>query len=195
MTSESKRCGDCCAVKPLSEFTRKDAGTWQWRCKECVRRYNRRHYRDQKATYLAKNARHVARRRDWLIAIKSLPCTDCGMKYPPCVMEFDHRPDEDKHFDVSRRYVWFAKERVLQEIAKCDLVCANCHRLRTCSRDHVNCHRSSVVEQPSRKGPDRVQLPAVAQADFRPMTEIVDDVLEGLGLNFVAGRDGPRPAS
>jgi hypothetical protein len=63
---------------------------------------------------------------------ESNPCTDCDRLYPYYVMDFDHARGE-KFRGVSRMqgYSW---ERVLAEIAKCDLVCANCHRIRTQSR-------------------------------------------------------------
>jgi hypothetical protein len=76
----------------------------------------------------------VQRQRGDLIAYihskKQDPCMDCGVGYPPCVMEFDHVRGE-KVIGVGR----MANQRfpitaIDEEIAKCDLVCANCHRLR-----------------------------------------------------------------
>jgi hypothetical protein len=60
---------------------------------------------------------------------KSKPCFDCGEYFPAVVMDFDH-VQGTKTITVSgmRGYPWAS---VLEEIAKCDLVCANCHRLRT----------------------------------------------------------------
>jgi hypothetical protein len=55
---------------------------------------------------------------------------DCGGTFPPECMDFDHRPGEKKLFGIGqglRRKL----EALLAEIAKCDLVCANCHRIRT----------------------------------------------------------------
>lgn len=61
---------------------------------------------------------------------------DCGEIYPPWVMDFDHRDGEVKIRSISYMAIGntssFAK--IKQEIAKCDLVCANCHRQRTYSR-------------------------------------------------------------
>jgi hypothetical protein len=59
------------------------------------------------------------------------PCKDCGCFYPAGVMEYDHvRGQKFKEISVMRNYSW---ARILEEIKKCDLVCANCHRLR-----HIN---------------------------------------------------------
>ena len=59
------------------------------------------------------------------------PCVDCG-ETDPIVLEFDHL--RDKKFGIStgiRNRNW---ADVLDEIAKCEVVCANCHRRRTVRR-------------------------------------------------------------
>src|ERR1035437_10729198 len=65
--------------------------------------------------------------------LKDWPCMDCGGSFPPCCMDFDHVRGK-KLFEVSSIVVgkW---DKILKEIAKCDLVCANCHRLRHKKRD------------------------------------------------------------
>jgi hypothetical protein len=72
---------------------------------------------------------------DFIDSFKDVPCKDCGIKYPPYVMEFDHLPGTEKKFEIAklanRRA---AKQAILDEIAKCEVVCSNCHRQRTFSR-------------------------------------------------------------
>ena len=64
--------------------------------------------------------------------IKSKPCTDCGKKYPPWIMDFDHLPGSTKTSNVSTLVLACKPiDVILQEIAKCELVCSNCHRQRT----------------------------------------------------------------
>ena len=65
-----------------------------------------------------------------ILNAKNRPCQDCGQRYPPYVMDFDHR--YGKKFLIGRQ-VWSTTSvaRVKEEIAKCDIVCANCHRERT----------------------------------------------------------------
>lgn len=62
-------------------------------------------------------------------------CADCGLRNDehPEVFDFDHRPGTDKHFNLARaiNLTW---KRLLAEIEKCDVVCANCHRIRTAAR-------------------------------------------------------------
>src|SRR5882672_6570793 len=71
--------------------------------------------------------------RSWLDEKKSAPCADCGGRFPPECMDFDHLHGEVKLFEVGSGVS--RKRAILQaEIAKCELVCANCHRIRTRKR-------------------------------------------------------------
>jgi hypothetical protein len=67
---------------------------------------------------------------------KSVPCMDCGVCYPYYVMDFDHRPDSGKIANISgcTLMTFPSEEKLLAEIAKCDVVCSNCHRRRTWNR-------------------------------------------------------------
>ena len=56
---------------------------------------------------------------------------DCGQTYPTYVMDFDHRDPTTKLCKVSAAVYLGSEQKLLDEIAKCDLVCANCHRVRT----------------------------------------------------------------
>lgn len=63
--------------------------------------------------------------------LKSKPCTDCKQTYPPCVMDFDHVRGV-KIKPVSDFLSSF--KAIDEEIEKCELVCSNCHRIRTQQR-------------------------------------------------------------
>jgi len=56
---------------------------------------------------------------------------DCGNSFPPVCMDFDHRPGEEKIKEISKCK---SKAQVDVEVLKCDLVCSNCHRIRTSRR-------------------------------------------------------------
>jgi hypothetical protein len=74
-----------------------------------------------------------APRQEYVDQIKSeRGCMDCGLhpEYSQ-VLEFDHRPDEVKLFHISDRMGSGTMEDLIAEISKCDIVCANCHRIRT----------------------------------------------------------------
>lgn len=65
---------------------------------------------------------------------KDKPCLDCGVVYPPFVLDFDHVRG-NKASSISDLVAKGASLQVIsKEISKCDLVCANCHRVRTFSR-------------------------------------------------------------
>jgi hypothetical protein len=73
------------------------------------------------------------RRSELIDAIKNVPCVDCDQKFPPICMDFDHVPERgEKSFSISQRcYTGSSWELILEEIAKCEIVCSNCHRMRT----------------------------------------------------------------
>ena len=66
---------------------------------------------------------------------------DCKIEYPPWVMQYDHRPDEVKEFNlckVGKSAEKITTLQILEEIKKCDVVCANCHMHRTLIRQIGN---------------------------------------------------------
>lgn len=73
-------------------------------------------------------------RRQFLRWLKELPCADCKQTYNPVCMDFDHvRGEKVAHIVVliERKAAW---ARLAEEVQKCEIVCANCHRLRTVAR-------------------------------------------------------------
>lgn len=59
------------------------------------------------------------------------PCVDCG-NTDPRVLDFDHRNRAEKLYSISFMLVrCFSIEMLKAEIAKCDVRCANCHRIKT----------------------------------------------------------------
>jgi hypothetical protein len=102
-------------------------------CKECQKRYLKGHY-DANKSYYAKKARAAeAETRAFIAEAKNKPCADCKERYPPWVMDFDHRAGAEKEFNLSGSD-WRSRKKIAAEIAKCDVVCANCHRQRTHER-------------------------------------------------------------
>jgi hypothetical protein len=75
-------------------------------------------------------------KRQFVAQFKQNPCADCHNRFPPVCMDFDHRDPATKiKGGVSTLVSHNATNaRILEEIAKCDLVCSNCHRIRTQSR-------------------------------------------------------------
>lgn len=103
--------------------------------KETNRKYYQKHYADNKQYYIGRARNRQNFLAGYVRKCKSNPCLDCGKKYPYYVMDFDHRPSEEKEANISEllgRAV--SLHRLKKEINKCDLVCSNCHRIRTFRR-------------------------------------------------------------
>lgn len=78
--------------------------------------------------------RHRTRVAAWLSEIKMRGgCVDCGFNNHPKALDFDHLPGVVKLFDLAKA-ASRSRESVLEEIAKCEVICANCHRIRTSDR-------------------------------------------------------------
>lgn len=60
-------------------------------------------------------------------------CADCGYDGHPAALDFDHLAGYEKSKEVASMYL-AAITRLFTEIMKCEVVCANCHRIRTFSR-------------------------------------------------------------
>lgn len=79
--------------------------------------------------------RYRSRKREQIDDLKRVPCADCGGTFHPFVMDFDHREGTVKRFNVSAAIpLGLSLEAVKEEAAKCDVICANCHRMRTLRR-------------------------------------------------------------
>ena len=80
----------------------------------------------------ASTKRHVLKKmKKWRVLVDSYikPCMDCGASYPSYVMDFHHRNPEDKLFTIGQSS-GKSKDAIIAEIAKCDVICSNCHRER-----------------------------------------------------------------
>jgi len=107
-------CPRCATIKSESLFfkdsTRK-SGISGW-CKDCHTKYTLNKFREK---------------RDYLWEVKSQPCADCGNSYHPFAMDLHHLDPNEKEFNFNRR---LSLKRVKEEVNKCVVLCAVCHRLR-----------------------------------------------------------------
>lgn len=95
--------------------------------------YNHSYYVKHKATVISGVRDRFVSRRKAIREAKNKPCADCGKSYPYWIMQFDHVRGE-KSFNIGAMSYKRGLKRVLEEIAKCDVVCANCHADRTYKR-------------------------------------------------------------
>ncbi|HWX97114.1 MAG TPA: hypothetical protein VNZ01_09715 [Solirubrobacteraceae bacterium] len=106
-------------------------------CVRCRADYKQEHYAANRSRYVAqaharKRALAIERAEYVIDYFRAHPCVDCG-EDDPLVLEFDHCAGK-KIFCVGKGLRDRSWQSVLDEMAKCDVVCANCHRRRTAHR-------------------------------------------------------------
>lgn len=142
----TKKCARCWKTFDVSSFPlrkNKHIGV----CRNCYQEhYGNPDDIDQRQKIVDK--RHQANRLDRSRAIVSerikCGCMDCGEKNP-VVLEFDHRDPTEKVKDIAKLIHSGSVTRLKEELAKCDVVCANCHRKRTAKM--FGSWRSVLVEE------------------------------------------------
>lgn len=139
--AETQLCIKCDAEKPVEDFNWRDKkrGVRHYTCKACHSAYRRQHYLENIEKYKEKARRWNAENQDEvrmrmrryvLEYLLEHPCVDCG-ETNPIVLEFDHVRGE-KIMEVSVMLGSMATfERIQAEIDKCEVRCANCHRIKT----------------------------------------------------------------
>jgi hypothetical protein len=192
-----RRCGRCGEVKAVDQFTyhackgRRDAY-----CKPCRASYGREHYLQNKERYVRqakeRNDRVRAERLEWLLDyLAEHPCVDCG-ENDPIVLEFDHLGD--KEFSIAYGINNRRWDLVLDEIEKCEVRCANCHRRRSAERGDFTRARFAR-ERLQRKGK---QLDAVGPPEM-PSQETSDvprvERVKGIEPSSPAWKAGALPLS
>jgi hypothetical protein len=138
-----KKCSICKIPKDIKEFNknkaRKDGLSTM--CKICNRENSKKYYQTKGTSHkqyvVSKNKERKKDVKLYLLHIfLHSSCKDCGTK-DHRVFEFDHVRGV-KSYDVSvMASRGISLEKVKEEISKCDIVCANCHRIRTYSRMHT----------------------------------------------------------
>jgi hypothetical protein len=130
----AKRCCTCKVVQPLDAFNRmkKSPDGRQASCREGNRRYHYENWDRHMAQIRRRNLERRARNRSLARQYsESHPCADCGLG-DIVVLEFDHLRDKKQNIS------WLIRngetKTLFEEIAKCEVVCANCHRRRTAAR-------------------------------------------------------------
>ena len=133
-----KKCTICKKEKADSEFNFKikALGLRHHQCKECTRLFIKNHYNNNRAYYLKKtHKRNNKLKSEILKYLKQYllknHCVDCG-ESNITVLEFDHKMERPKFKAVSSLIrARYPLEIIKEEIEKCEVRCANCHRKKT----------------------------------------------------------------
>jgi hypothetical protein len=134
----NKKCTSCNEIKSLVSYAyrSKKNNTRKYRCKECDKKERREYYLKNKSRIisdvLGRNEGIKNRNKKFIWDyLENNPCVDCG-ENNPIVLEFDHRDGVEKTNCVS---IMSANKvsinNLIKEINKCDVRCANCHKIRT----------------------------------------------------------------
>jgi transcription elongation factor Elf1 len=98
--------------------------------REYHRRYMQEWYRKNAAIQVERNRQRRKKIRAWFVELKAtLKCARCGENHP-ATLEFHHSDPQTKDLSLYEA-VWshdWGKARILAEVAKCTILCANCHR-------------------------------------------------------------------
>jgi len=138
-----KMCTKCGEEKPSTEFTKdkyKSDGLSS-QCRECKKAKCKKYYRKNREKQIKQCYANKRRRIEehYIKLYKCLlehPCVDCG-ESDPVVLEFDHLRDKTTEISklINKGVGW---ERIMEEISKCEVRCANCHKIKTIrERDDV----------------------------------------------------------
>lgn len=131
------KCGKTRRVASFS-YKNKERGTLVAYCKPCNRQYQKWHYQNNPIDYKTKRTARRKRLREeyhqkLLSYLVAHPCADCG-ESDPVVLEFDHvrgRKSAEIANLLNKVSAWTAIE---QEIRKCAVRCANCHKRKTAKK-------------------------------------------------------------
>ncbi len=127
---KTKICTTCKQEKLLSDFhkdNRKKSGLRSY-CKTCSRIYTKTWNERNKEKYRSYMKKSYDKRRELYIDYKKeLKCQKCGENHSACLV-FHHKNSEEKDFDIAGSIHTKSVKRVMDEIVKCDVLCANCHR-------------------------------------------------------------------
>lgn len=133
---DAKRCTRCQQEVAREQFrpNRHKPSGLDDMCGLCRKAYNVAYYQRTKDRHNPGRAARRKKMRDETVQrlieyLSAHPCVDCG-ETDIVVLQFDHQRDKESDVAklVRRGYAW---DRVLAEIEKCQVVCANDHRRRT----------------------------------------------------------------
>jgi hypothetical protein len=136
----SKICYGCQKKLPIEWFAPRSGrpGTFVARCRPCAAKYQTLWHQnsspERRIRRIAAKSAYKQKSKEYVDSYKEKRgCRDCGKKWASYILDFDHI-DTDKKFNVSAMVGRFPLKIIIQEIAKCEVVCARCHRYRTQAR-------------------------------------------------------------
>ena len=158
---ETRICKSCSKSVGVSNYTKLKSGSLHSYCKSCLYVKNQEYSKNRKTGKVS--VQYIRNYKE------SHACQDCQKNYPYYVMDFDHL--EDKSFSINKIQS-HSISKIQSEIEKCEVLCANCHRVRTKNRKTVNLTQKTYVKaSPNPDVLQNVQLVRIGPTVARPILE------------------------
>lgn len=94
----------------------------QWKHEDYI---NKKQYYQKRDKLRREKFRFIVRKA------KDVPCSKCGLRFHFSAMDFHHRDKNEKLFEIGDIRLFSSEKKLLEELAKCDVLCSNCHRVIT----------------------------------------------------------------
>ena len=134
------KCHYCGKIKSDDMFYKCRLLGKKHKCKVCCNDYVKK-WMDKQPIEKVRNWRMGSKikiKQKFYAVKEATPCARCGHLFPPYVTDYHHREGTIKVNNVSTLIFSCRGEEAFEEIKKCDLLCANCHRIRTHERRESN---------------------------------------------------------
>lgn len=127
-----RRCGTCRQNLPTSLFSKRGGSRegWQHDCKECSKKRHREWQKLNREIVKNQQKSRRIKKKQELVKRFGAVCLDCGGKFPDCVYDFHHLDPTKKDYYPAFAINQLSFEKMEKELAKCVMLCANCHRIR-----------------------------------------------------------------
>src|SRR5574341_613506 len=105
------------------------AKTYYLKHKDKVKQKSKEWWERNKTAYNLYKQANRSQKKLLMIERFSNKCNDCQQSFPPCVYDFHHFDPSQKDINIGNKMGWSLK-RLMKELDKCIMLCANCHRIR-----------------------------------------------------------------
>lgn len=107
---------------------------------------SQKYYAKNKAAVYKNARKQIEAKEAFVRNYKKKPCQRCGIEYPHFVMDLHHREPGEKVAKIGKIVRQRSWQALIEELNKCDVLCANCHRLEEYSQLWLDRNR----QQPSK---------------------------------------------
>ena len=114
-------------------------------CEICGKEMSGRSHK-QTCSYNCRRVKQRRARREEIDALKvSTGCVKCGYNAHPAALDFNHLDPSSKSFNVAHAInSLVSKSKLMEEIGKCEILCANCHRIHTYDNHPTRLHQAGT---------------------------------------------------